>query len=120
MYVDSTCIVDIVSDLGWATEWCGIANGSEGCVHRAGRYITVTRPTIFVVARGAVVSGLCVLGGWCRRPEGRGFESEVRLKIGKRKISNNIFVSMSATHITDQNATILAQFSSTRFSGARV
>ena len=32
---------------------CHLANGSEGCVHRAGRYITVTRPTIFVVARVA-------------------------------------------------------------------
>ena len=48
-----------MSDLGWATDWygivarsrdlrgpievgivCNLANGSEGCVHRAGRYIT--------------------------------------------------------------------------------
>ena len=59
-----------MSDLGWATYWCSIitkcrdlgrsrwalsafSEWLEGRVHSAGRYIIVTRPTIFVVARVA-------------------------------------------------------------------
>ena len=44
---------------------CHLANGSEGCVHRAGRYITVTRPTIFVVVR--VAQWLACLALFVRR-----------------------------------------------------
>ena len=63
-------------NLGWATDWCGViarsryreilggrgghchcnlANGPEDRVYRAGRFITVIRPTIFVVVRMALL-----------------------------------------------------------------
>ena len=78
-------------NLGWATDWCGaiarcrylgILGGRGGhclpssewfrrsCIQGGPLYITVIRPTIFVVVRMALLdsaSGFVCLANWCRR-----------------------------------------------------
>ena len=52
---------------------CHLAYSPEDCVYRADRYITVIRPTFFVVVRMTKLvarMALCVMW-WCRRSEVR-------------------------------------------------
>ena len=85
---------------------CHLANSSEGHVHRAGCYITVTRPTIFVVVRVAEWLARLALGArrigvidWCPGVRIRGPTMN-----RKGKISNNIIININIS-ATDRYAT---------------